>query len=35
MGATIVILMNITGDDPHAAIRTYGDKVLPAVRDEG
>ncbi len=34
MGATIVVLMNITGEDPHAAIRTYGDKVLPAVRGE-
>jgi coenzyme F420-dependent glucose-6-phosphate dehydrogenase len=34
MGATIVILMNITGSDPHAAIDTYGTKVLPALRGE-
>jgi coenzyme F420-dependent glucose-6-phosphate dehydrogenase len=34
MGATIVVLMNITGENPNAAIRTYGGKVLPAVRGE-
>lgn len=32
MGATIVVLMNNSGADPHAAIRTYGEKVLPALR---
>ena len=32
LGATIVALMNISGADPHAAIRTYGEKVLPALR---
>jgi coenzyme F420-dependent glucose-6-phosphate dehydrogenase len=32
MGATIVVLMNNSGADPHAAIETYGEKVLPALR---
>ncbi len=26
LGATIVVLMNISGADPHGAIRTYGDR---------
>jgi coenzyme F420-dependent glucose-6-phosphate dehydrogenase len=32
MGATTVVLMNNSGADPHAAIRTYAERVLPAVR---
>ncbi|HEX8074643.1 MAG TPA: TIGR03557 family F420-dependent LLM class oxidoreductase [Thermoleophilaceae bacterium] len=32
LGATIVVLMNNSGADPHGAIRTYGEKVLPALR---
>jgi coenzyme F420-dependent glucose-6-phosphate dehydrogenase len=32
LGATIICLMNCSGADPHAAIRTYGEKVLPALR---
>jgi coenzyme F420-dependent glucose-6-phosphate dehydrogenase len=32
MGATIVVLMNISGADPHGAIRAYGSEVLPALR---
>jgi coenzyme F420-dependent glucose-6-phosphate dehydrogenase len=33
LGATTVVLMNISGADPLAAVRTYGDRVLPAVRE--
>jgi coenzyme F420-dependent glucose-6-phosphate dehydrogenase len=32
LGATIICLMNCSGADPHAAIRTYGERVLPALR---
>jgi coenzyme F420-dependent glucose-6-phosphate dehydrogenase len=32
LGATIVVLMNNSGADPHGAIRAYGEHVLPAVR---
>jgi coenzyme F420-dependent glucose-6-phosphate dehydrogenase len=32
LGATIVVLMNNSGADPHGAIRTYGEMVLPALR---
>lgn len=32
MGATIVVCQNNSGADPHAAIRTYGEHVLPALR---
>jgi coenzyme F420-dependent glucose-6-phosphate dehydrogenase len=32
LGATIVCLMNISGEDPHAAISTYAEKVLPEVK---
>jgi coenzyme F420-dependent glucose-6-phosphate dehydrogenase len=32
MGATVVVLQNASGADPHGAIRTYGEKVLPALR---
>jgi coenzyme F420-dependent glucose-6-phosphate dehydrogenase len=32
LGATIVVLMNNSGADPEGAIRTYGERVLPALR---
>ena len=32
LGATVVVCMNISAADPHGAIRTYGEKVLPALR---
>jgi coenzyme F420-dependent glucose-6-phosphate dehydrogenase len=32
LGATIVVLMNISGADPHAALRVYASEVLPALR---
>jgi coenzyme F420-dependent glucose-6-phosphate dehydrogenase len=32
LGATAVCVMNISGADPHGAIRTYGDHVLPVLR---
>lgn len=33
LGATAVILMNVSGADPHAALRVYGDQVLPELRE--
>lgn len=32
LGATIMVLMNISGRDPMGHIRTYGERVLPALR---
>jgi coenzyme F420-dependent glucose-6-phosphate dehydrogenase len=32
LGASIVVLMNNSGADPHGAIRAYGESVLPALR---
>jgi coenzyme F420-dependent glucose-6-phosphate dehydrogenase len=32
LGATIVALQNASGADPHGAIRTYGEHVLPTLR---
>ncbi len=32
LGATIVVLQNCSGADPHAAIATYRDELLPALR---
>jgi coenzyme F420-dependent glucose-6-phosphate dehydrogenase len=32
LGATKVVLMNVSGGDPHAAIRVYGESVLPELR---
>jgi coenzyme F420-dependent glucose-6-phosphate dehydrogenase len=32
LGATIVVLQNNSGADPHGAIRVYGDQVLPQLR---
>jgi coenzyme F420-dependent glucose-6-phosphate dehydrogenase len=33
LGATTMVLMNVSGGDPHAALRVYGERVLPALRD--
>jgi coenzyme F420-dependent glucose-6-phosphate dehydrogenase len=32
LGATTIVLMNVSGGDPHAAIRVYGESVLPELR---
>jgi hypothetical protein len=32
LGATVVVLMNISGAVPHGAIRAYASDVLPALR---
>jgi coenzyme F420-dependent glucose-6-phosphate dehydrogenase len=32
LGATVVCLQNASGADAHAALRVYGEKVLPALR---
>jgi coenzyme F420-dependent glucose-6-phosphate dehydrogenase len=32
LGATIVVVSNNSGKDPHGAIRVYADKVLPSLR---
>jgi coenzyme F420-dependent glucose-6-phosphate dehydrogenase len=32
LGATVVALMNVSGADPHGAIATYRDRVLPHLR---
>ena len=34
LGATTIVLMNVSGNDPHAALRTYGAEVLPKLRGE-
>jgi coenzyme F420-dependent glucose-6-phosphate dehydrogenase len=33
LGATAVVMMNVSGADPHGALRTYGREVLPRLRD--
>jgi hypothetical protein len=32
LGATTVVLMNVSGADPHGAIGVYGQQVLPELR---
>src|SRR5436305_2052262 len=32
LGATTMVLMNVSGGDPHAALRVYGESVLPELR---
>ena len=32
LGATTVVLMNVSGKDPHAALKVYGEQVLPKLR---
>ena len=33
LGATVMVLMNVSGGDPHRALRVYGEHVLPELRD--
>lgn len=33
LGATAIVIMNISGRDPLGMVRVYGDEVLPALRD--
>lgn len=33
LGATAIVIMNISGADPIGMLRTYGEHVLPALRD--
>ncbi|MBA3301322.1 MAG: TIGR03557 family F420-dependent LLM class oxidoreductase [Thermoleophilaceae bacterium] len=35
LGATVVVLQNNSGADPHAAIETYRERVLPALKGTG
>ncbi|HZC29545.1 MAG TPA: LLM class flavin-dependent oxidoreductase, partial [Gaiellaceae bacterium] len=32
LGATMMVLMNVSGNDPKTALRVYGERVLPALR---
>jgi coenzyme F420-dependent glucose-6-phosphate dehydrogenase len=32
LGATAIVLMNVSGADPHGALRVYRDDVLPKLR---
>ncbi len=32
LGATAIVVMNVSGADPHGTIRTYGERVLPELR---
>jgi len=32
LGATTMVLMNVSGQDPHRALRVYGESVLPELR---
>ena len=32
MGATAIIIMNVSGADPHGTLRLYGREILPALR---
>ena len=34
LGADVVALMNVSGADPHAALRVYGEQVLPRLRSD-
>ena len=33
LGATTMVLMNVSGNDPQRALRVYGESVLPELRD--
>ncbi|MBV8735636.1 MAG: LLM class flavin-dependent oxidoreductase [Solirubrobacterales bacterium] len=33
LGATAIVIMNISGSDPVGMVRTYGEHVLPALRE--
>jgi hypothetical protein len=32
LGASTVVLMNVSGADPHRALQVYGEQVLPELR---
>ena len=34
LGADVMCLMNVSGNDPHAALRFYGERVLPQLRSD-
>jgi coenzyme F420-dependent glucose-6-phosphate dehydrogenase len=34
LGATAIVIMNISGQDPLGLVRTYGDEVLPKLREQ-
>ena len=34
LGADVMCLMNVSGADPHAALRVYGEQVLPQLRSD-
>ena len=34
LGATAIVIMNISGSDPLGLVRTYGEHVLPQLRGE-
>lgn len=34
LGATAIVLMNVSGTNPQGTLRTYGESVLPALRGE-
>lgn len=34
MGATAIVVMNVSAADPLGTLRMYGEHVLPALRDE-
>jgi coenzyme F420-dependent glucose-6-phosphate dehydrogenase len=34
LGADVMTLMNVSGGDPHAALRFYGERVLPELRSD-
>jgi coenzyme F420-dependent glucose-6-phosphate dehydrogenase len=33
LGATAIVIMNISGADPLGTLRTYGEHVLPKLRE--
>lgn len=33
IGADVMVLMNVSGADPHAALRVYGEQVIPKLRN--
>ena len=35
LGADALVLMNVSGADPEAALRVYGERVLPSLKGQG
>jgi coenzyme F420-dependent glucose-6-phosphate dehydrogenase len=33
LGATAIVIMNVSGKDPVGMVRTYGEHVLPQLRE--